>query len=242
MPATPSGLPAKGAAGDTRRRAGQDAAAACGPGQATPGRSERASGRGAQGAGRSSRAAPERGHALEGGAAQPRVRGLHPLSARHRALPRRAAAAQHGEGGAEQVTQLAEQHQRQLHRNCERDEPGERRRDMTRHATGAAGEARRVQAQRPGGGEQHGPAERDERDRHERVRPGTRQVRKLGDRRQRDQRRTGDDQQREQDRQQDLHGEQARGEQHADDHQERSEHAAGASEQRAAEQDADDPL
>ena len=47
---------------------------------------------------------------------------------------------------------------------------------------------------------------------------------------------------REHDRQQHLRREQPGGEHDADDHQERAEHAAGAAQQRAAEQHADDAL
>jgi hypothetical protein len=139
------------------------------------------------------------------------------------------------------MAQLAEQHQRQLHRDHERDEPSKRSRDMTRQATSAARETRCVQAQRTGRREQHRPPERHERDHHEGVRPGPREVRELGDRRQRDQRWTSHDQQRQQHREQNLQREQARREQHSDDHQERSEHAARTRQQRAPEQDTDDP-
>jgi hypothetical protein len=83
------------------------------------------------------------------------VRGAHPLRARHRALPLRAAAAATAtQARAEDVAQLAEQHQRELHRDHERDEPRERRLYMTGDAAaGTAGEAGRVERQRAGDGE-----------------------------------------------------------------------------------------
>jgi hypothetical protein len=140
------------------------------------------------------------------------------------------------------MPQLAQQHQRQLDRKHERDQPSKRRRDMTRQPTGTAGEARRVKTERAGGREQHSPSQRDERHSHQRVRPGTREVRELGDRRQRDERRTRHDQHRQDDREQHLKREQAGGEQDADDHEERAEDTTGTRQQRAAEQHPDDPL
>jgi hypothetical protein len=140
------------------------------------------------------------------------------------------------------MPQLAQQHQRQLHGKHERDQPSKRRRDMTRQPAGAAGEARRVKTERPGGREQHRPPQRDERHSHQRVRPGARQMRELRDRRQRDKRRSRHDQHRQHNRQQHLKREQPRREQHTNDHQERPEHASGTRQQRSPEQHPDDPL
>jgi hypothetical protein len=61
------------------------------------------------------------------------VRRAHPLRARHRALTLRATGtAATAQSTAEDVPQLPEQHQRQLHRKHERDQPRKRRGDMTR--------------------------------------------------------------------------------------------------------------
>jgi hypothetical protein len=46
----------------------------------------------------------------------------------------------------QQVTQLPEQHQRDFHRQHERDQPSERRSDMTRKPTRATRETRGIQA------------------------------------------------------------------------------------------------
>jgi hypothetical protein len=113
------------------------------------------------------------------------VRRSHPLRTWHRGLSLRAARAASATQGraAEDVAQLAEQHQRELHREHERDEPRERRLYMTGDsAAGAAREARRIQRQRAGDGEQQRPADRDEHDRHKGVAPHPRQMRQLRDR------------------------------------------------------------
>jgi hypothetical protein len=142
---------------------------------------------------------------------------------------------------AQQVTQLPQQHQREFHRQHERDQPSERRRDMTRQPTRATREARRIQAQRPSRREQHRPPDRDERYRQQTVRPPAREMRELRQRRERDQRWPRDDQHRQHDRHEHLQREQRRCEQHTDDHQERPEHTARPRQERSAEENPDDP-
>ena len=139
------------------------------------------------------------------------------------------------------MPQLAEHHERQPYRQHEGDQRGERGRERRRQPSRTRREVRGVQGQRAGGGEQHGPAERDHRDADEDVKPGACEVRGLRQHREREQRRSGNEQDREHQHHQHLRRIQRGGKHDADDHQDRPEHAAHPRQQRAAEHHPNQP-